>query len=193
MPAAAWGRVSGKRHLQHEHCKERTDRVDEYSLGFEHGLQPRAEAQIPHKGTNDSRACNDDERAEKRRERPRPEQPQTRRNRGAHERDHRPSGDEATDDTFLAPESSQIEVERALEQDHGDGEIDQEEQAVTERRGPHPSKTFRSQCRAGREQENDRRYAYQPGDALDRHAGHQRDGHDEGGIGVCHSSSRHLS
>ena len=85
-------------------------------------LQPWAQAQIPHERADDRRARDDDECAEENGERPRPGQPQARCKRPADERDERADGDEETDDTFLAPESLQIEVERALEQDDGDGE-----------------------------------------------------------------------
>ena len=187
------GRVRGEGHLQHQHRQERADRVDEDPLRFEHGLQPRAQAQVPHEWTDDSRAGDNDQRAEEGCQHPRPQQPHACRQHRAYERDQRTGRDEVTDDTFLAPESRQVEIERAFEQDDGDGEIDQDEQAVTERLRPDPSKACRPERRPGPKQENDRGYPYEPGYTLDRHAGHQRHGHDEGCTRVGHNFSRRLS
>ena len=54
--------------------------------------------------------------------------------------------DEETDDTFLAPESLEVEVERSLVQQSGDRKSDQDEAPVTERCRPQRSDTWRSMC-----------------------------------------------
>lgn len=121
------------------------------------------------------RAGHDHQRAEQDRDAPVPADKGVHGERPADRRHQRPHRDEPADRRGLAPDPAQVQVQTALEQDHGHGEADQRLQAVAQRVRPHHVQQVRAEQHAREEQQHDARNAQMSRDGLRDHPRCERD------------------
>jgi hypothetical protein len=174
--------------LEHEHCHDRSDRIDQNALGLEHRGDLGAQPQLRDQGSDDRRAGHHHEAPEQDGESPVPVEQGANRQRATEQRHERAECHQASDRSLGASQPRDLQVEAALEEDHGDREIHDGEHPVAEALGLDPAESIGTERRAGHEQQDDARHPDVPGERLREHAGRQCQRHGERGMGPLHGA-----